>query len=319
MSDKRKILLLDALHPVFQQRAEAIGFQCEDGASLNKQQTLAKIGNYEGIAVRSKFCIDQEIIDQAKKLRFIARAGAGMDNIDETYAKQCGIVCMNASEGNRDAVAEHAIGMLLSLMNHHNQADQQVRQGRWDREGNRGVELRGRKVAIIGYGNTGQAFVRKIKGFDVEILAYDKYKTDFSDQFVQEVSMEQVVKQADVLSLHIPLTRETRQLIDKEYLFHFKKPIFFINTARGEIVNTQALLDAIENGKILGAGLDVLEVEGFPALSEAPWYAELVSNRRVLLSPHIAGWTMESYRKISEVLADKLERFSSETSTDTRA
>ena len=187
------------------------------------------------------------------------------------------------------------------------EADQQVRQGIWDREANRAWELKGRTFGIIGYGYMGQALAQKLQGFGLDVIAYDKYKTGFSDAYAREVSMEEIVKFSDVLSLHIPLTRETRQLVNDEYLFHFRKPIFFLNTSRGEIVNTSAVLKAIADGKILGAGLDVLEVEKFPALAEQNWYAELAKNDKVVLSPHVAGWTFESYRKISEVLAEKLK------------
>lgn len=308
MNYKKKILIVDDLHPAFKKSAEALGYVCVDGVLLGKEQVMAIIVDYEGLVIRTKFHVDKSLIDAATKLKFIARAGAGMDNIDEAYAQSRGIICINAPEGNRDAVAEHAIGMLLTMMNHLFKADVEVRNRIWDREGNRGWELRGKKVALIGYGNTGQSLARKLVGFDVEVMAYDKYKTGFSSAYVQEVSMEQVVKYADILSLHIPLTRETRGLVDDEYLSHFKKPIFLLNTARGEIVNTQSVLNAIRKEKILGAGLDVLETEGFPALSRTSWYEELVKNERVLLSPHVAGWTFESYCKISEVLADKLEK-----------
>jgi D-3-phosphoglycerate dehydrogenase len=214
---------------------------------------------------------------------------------------------MNAPEGNRDAVAEHAIAMLLALMVNLRKGDQEIRNGVWDREGNRGWELKGKTVALIGYGNTGRAMARKLSGFDVDVIAYDKYLTGYSDAYVREMSMEQIVKLADVLSFHIPLTRETRQMVDEEYLFHFKKPVFLINTARGEILNTAILLNGIRSGKILGAGLDVLETEKFPALSQQPWFNELQANEQVILSPHVAGWTFDSYRKISEVLAEKLK------------
>ncbi|WP_207422306.1 NAD(P)-dependent oxidoreductase [Desertivirga brevis] len=304
---QKRILIADFLHPVFKVEAEKLGYKVDDFPHYSKEQTLAEIANYHGIAVRTKFRIDKELIDAASGLEFIARAGAGLDNIDEAYAAAKGIKLLNAPEGNRDAVAEHAIGMLLSLMNNLRKSDFEVRNGIWDREGNRGVELNGRTVAIIGYGFMGQRFARKLKSFDVNVIAYDKYKTGFSDEYVTEVSMEQVVKQADVLSLHIPLTRETRQMVDEEYFFHFKKPIFFLNTARGEIVNTRSVLTAIQQGKILGAGLDVLEVEKFPGIADQSWFADLVANDKVILSPHVAGWSVESYRKISEVLANKLK------------
>ncbi len=304
---KKQILIVDDLHPVFKQEAEALGYAVTDEPLFTREQTLAAIKDYEGLAVRTKFQVDREMIDAAPRLKFIARAGAGMDNVDEAYAKEKGITCINAPEGNADAVAEHTIGMLLSLMNHLRQADQQVRQGIWDREANRAWELKGRTFGIIGYGYMGQALAQKLQGFGLDVIAYDKYKTGFSDTYAREVSMEEIVKFSDVLSLHIPLTRETRQLVNHEYLFHFRKPIFLLNTSRGEIVQTEAILKAIEEGKILGAGLDVLEVEKFPALSEQSWYPSLKVNNKVLLSPHVAGWTFESYRKISEVLAAKLK------------
>ncbi len=304
---KKQILIVDDLHPVFKQEAEVLGYAVTDEPLFTREQTLAAIKDYEGLAVRTKFQVDREMMDAAPNLKFIARAGAGMDNVDEAYAKEKGIICINAPEGNADAVAEHSIAMLLSLMNNLRQADQQVRQGIWDREANRAWELKGRTFGIIGYGYMGQALAQKLQGFGLDVIAYDKYKTGFSDAYAREVSMEEIVKFSDVLSLHIPLTRETRQLVNDEYLFHFRKPIFFLNTSRGEIVQTEAILKAIEQGKILGAGLDVLEIEKFPALSEQSWYPSLIENNKLLLSPHVAGWTFESYRKISEVLAAKLK------------
>ena len=303
---KGKILIVDDLHPVFKERATALGFEVDDLPNITRQETLDAIGNYTGIALRTKFSIDAELFDAAPNLKFVARAGAGLDNIDEAYAAARNISLINAPEGNCDAVGEHAIGMLLSLANNFRQADMQVRTGIWDREGNRGWELKGKTVGIIGYGFMGSSFARKLSGFGVKVIAYDKYKTGFSDAYATEVSMEEIVKHSDVLSLHIPLTAETRQMVDDEYFFHFKKPIFFISTARGEVTNTKAVLNAIQSGKIMAAGLDVLEVEKFPKLAEQAWYQELVNSGKVLLTPHVAGWTFESYRKISEVLADKL-------------
>ncbi|MBB5624161.1 D-3-phosphoglycerate dehydrogenase [Pedobacter cryoconitis] len=303
-----KILIVDDLHPVFKSRAEQLGYEVDDRPLITRAETLAVISGYDGIAVRTKFKIDRELMEAAPGLKFVARAGAGLDNIDEAYAKERNIKLLNAPEGNRDAVGEHAMGMLLSLINTHRKADIEIRNGIWDREGNRGWELKGKTVGIIGYGFMGSSMARKLSGFEVKVLAYDKYKTGFSDAYAQECSMEEIVKHSDVLSLHIPLTSETRQMVDEEYLYHFKKNIFFINTARGEIVNTKAVLAAIKSGKILGAGLDVLEVEKFPALAEQEWFAELKESEKVILTPHVGGWTFDSYRKISEVLADKLEQ-----------
>jgi D-3-phosphoglycerate dehydrogenase / 2-oxoglutarate reductase len=302
-----KILIVDDLHPIFKEQAADMGYYCDDRPDISREQALTLIAEYEGLAIRTKFLVDREVIDAGTRLKFIARAGAGMDNVDEEYARSKGIACINAPEGNRDAVAEHAIGMLLSLMVNLRKGDTEIRNGIWDREGNRGWELRGKTVALIGYGNTGRAMARKLSGFDVDVIAFDKYKTGYSDAYVKEMSMEQVVKNADVISFHIPLTRETRQLVDEEYLYHFKKPVFLINTSRGEIANTEAILKGIASGRILGAGLDVLESEKFPALSEKPWFNELIRSDRVILSPHVAGWTFDSYRKISGVLAEKLK------------
>jgi len=303
----KKILIVDDLHPVFKQRATELGYIVDDEPQITRQQTLERIKDYVGIAVRTKFRIDAEVFAAAPNLKFVARAGAGLDNIDDKIAFERNIRLMNAPEGNCDAVGEHATGLLLSLMNNFRKADQEIRNGIWDREGNRGYELKGKKVGIIGYGFMGQSFAKKLAGFEVDVMAYDKYKTGFSDAFAREVSMEEIVKHSDVLSLHIPLTAETKLMVDDEYFFHFKKPIFFINTARGEIVHVQAVLNAINSGKILGAGLDVLQTEKFPALAEQAWYDELKTNDKVILTPHVGGWTFDSYRKISEVLADKLK------------
>lgn len=303
----KRLLIVDDLHPLFKQEAEALGYVVSDEPLFTREQTLATIKEYEGLAIRTKFQVDREILDAAPSLKWIARAGAGMDNIDEAYAKAKGIQCINAPEGNADAVGEHALGMLLALLNKFRQADMQIRTGVWDREANRGWELKGRTVGIIGYGHMGQSFAQKLQGFGVQILAYDKYKTGFSDAFAKEVSMEEIVKHSDVLSLHVPLTRETKHLVNQEYLYHFRKPIFLLNTARGEVLDTAALIKALKEGKVLGAGLDVLETEKFPALGEEGWYPELLAQSNVLLSPHVAGWTQESYRKLSEVLAEKLK------------
>ena len=303
---KKNILIVDDIHPVFIEQAEAMGYQCDYRPTIKPDEAYAIIGGYEGIVIRSKFLFDRKVLDLAASLRFICRAGAGMDNIDEIYARQKGIRLINAPEGNMDAVGEHAIGLLLNLMNNINASDAEIRAGSWKREANRGYELKGKTVGIIGYGFMGKSFARKLSGFGVNVVAYDKYKTGFSDQYAREVSMEEIVKHSDVLSLHIPLTSETNGMVNDEYLFHFKKPIFFINTARGKVAKIQAVLNAIKQGKILGAGLDVLEVEKFPALAEQTWFNELRQSGKVMLTPHVAGWTFESYRKISEVMAEKL-------------
>jgi D-3-phosphoglycerate dehydrogenase len=303
---KNNILIVDDIHPIFIERAETAGYHCDYRPNIKPDEALQIIGNYQGLVMRSKFKLSRQYLDAGKNLRFVCRAGAGMDNIDEAYAAEKGIKLINAPEGNMDAVGEHAVGLLLALMNNLNIADARIRAGSWQREANRGHELKGKTVGIIGYGFMGRSFARKLSGFEVNVIAYDKYKTGFSDKYAREVSMEEIVKHSDVLSLHIPLTAETTGLVNEEYLFHFKKPIFLINTARGKAVQTRAVLNAIKQGKILGAGLDVLEVEKFPSLAEQEWFEELRQSGEVILSPHVAGWTFESYRKISEVMADKL-------------
>lgn len=305
----RKILIVDDLHSVFKETAEKAGFSVDDFPQFTREETLAVIADYEVLAIRTKFKVDKTIMDAAPKLRLIARAGAGMDNIDEEYASRKSITCINAPEGNCDAVGEHALGMLLSLTNNLRKGDWEIRNGIWDREGNRGFELKGKTIGIIGYGFMGRSFARKLKGFEVNILAYDKYKSGFSDESVKEAEMKEISAQSDVLSLHIPLTAETRQLVNAEFLASFQKPIFFLNTARGEIVNTQAVLTAAKNGKIRSAGMDVLEVEKFPGLTAQPWFSELIQSGKVLLTPHVAGWSFESYKRISEVLADKFTKW----------
>ena len=305
---KNNILIVDDIHPIFIEQAEAMGYHSDYQPTIKPAEALQIIGNYQGLVIRSKFLLNREYLDAATNLQFICRAGAGMDNIDEAYAAEKNITLINAPEGNMDALGEHAVGLLLALMNNFVIADAEIRAGSWKREANRGYELKGKTVGIIGYGFMGRSFAKKLSGFEVNVIAYDKYKTGFSDEFVREVSMEEIVKHSDVLSLHIPLTGETNGLVNDEYLFHFKKPIFFINTSRGKTASVQAVLNAIKEGKILGAGLDVLEVEKFPALAEQSWFNELRSSGKVILTPHVAGWTFDSYRKISEVMAAKLKK-----------
>jgi len=306
MNKNNTLLIVDDIHPVFIEQAEAMGYTCDYRPTIKLDEAIQIIASYAGLVIRSKFNVDKKVFDAATSLRFVCRAGAGMDNIDEGYAKEKNVVLINASEGNMDAVGEHAVGLLLALMNNFNTADAEIRAGKWDREGNRGFELKGKTVGIIGYGFMGKSFAKKLSGFDVEVIAYDKYKTGFSDRYAREVSMEEIVKHSDVLSLHVPLTSETKGLVNDEYLFHFKKPIFFINTSRGSVAKVQAVLNGLKSGKIRGAGLDVLETEKFPALSEQAWFDELKQSGKVILTPHVAGWTFDSYRRISEVMASKL-------------
>lgn len=303
------ILIVDDIHHILLKKLDQVGIVYDYQPSFSRANAEQVIQHYTGLVIRSKFQVDASFLDLAANLQFIARPGAGMDNIDEEYATSKGIHLFPANDGNKDAVGEHMIGMLLALMNNLNRGHREVCTGQWCREENRGYELKGRTVALIGYGHNGQAMAKKLSGFDVNVIAYDKYKTGFSDAYAKEVSMEEVVRQADVLSFHTPLTRETRGMVDDEYLFHFRKPIFFLMGARGAITNISSVLKYLDAGKILGAAFDVLPIEKFPALSETDWYADLISRDNVLLSPHVAGWTFDSYYKLSDIIADKIIGF----------
>ena len=302
-----KILFIDTVHTNFKQELEKQNHICDTAYNKSKAEVEKIIGDYEGIIIRSRIAIDASFIDKATKLKFIARAGSGLENIDVNYLQSKNIKCYNAAEGNRQAVAEHTLGMLLSLLNNLNKAEQEVRNGIWEREGNRGLELSGKTVAIIGYGNNGSAFAEVLQGFDVKILAYDKYLNDY----LHKSSMERIYKEADVVSLHIPLTEETTYLVDDTFINNFTKEVYLINTARGECVNTKHLVEALENGKIQGACLDVLEYEktSFENLSKEVLTTEmqyLMNTQNTILSPHVAGWTVESNVKITKVLLKKI-------------
>lgn len=304
----KRILIADDVHPILFGYLDSLGFAYEYLPQIRRPELLACIGTYEGLVIRSKTRVDAEFLAAATRLEFIARAGAGLDLIDEEIARQRGIRVFAANEGNRDAVAEHVLGMLLSLFNHLHQADAQVRQRRWLREENRGIELGGRTVGLIGYGNNGSALAQKLSSFNVRVLAYDKYRTGFSADHVREATMDQVFAEADVLSLHIPLTDETNRLVDGTFLARFAKPIFLLNASRGEIVVLADLLAALEAGQVRGAGLDVLENEKLDRLTpeQNAVFEALAQRPDVLFSPHVAGWTVESYERISRVLGEKI-------------
>lgn len=307
-----KILFIDEAHPFLKEGLEHLGFICDYFPGKEKKDFEQIIHNYIGVIIRSKIKIDSGFIDKATNLKFIARVGAGMENIEFDYAALKGIQCLNAPEGNRDAVGEHAVGMLLSLLNKLNIADSEVRMGVWNRAENRGTELNGKTIGIIGYGNTGGAFARKLKGFGVKILAYDKYKFDFSDEFVIESTMHDLFSQSDILSLHVPLTAETTYLCDKRFIEKFDKNIIVINTSRGKVVNTADLVACLESGKVQGACLDVLEFEktSFEKLdseSFPPDLKKLFQLKNVILTPHIAGWTHESELKMATTILEKIK------------
>ena len=304
------ILHLDTNHPLLIEQLNVLGHSNDIDYTSSKADVIQKINRYDGIVIRSRFSIDREFIDAASSLKFIARVGAGLENIDVDYAVSKGIALIAAPEGNRNAVGEHSLGMLLSLLNKLNKADAEVRNGHWFREANRGVELDGKTVGLIGYGNTGKAFAKKLRGFDVEVLCYD-IKEKLGDENAKQVSLQTLQEQSDVLSLHTPQTPLTSGMVNTDFINAFKKPFWLINTARGKSVVTRDLVAAIESGKILGAGLDVLEYEksSFEQLfsSELPEPMQyLISSDKVLLSPHVAGWTVESHIKLAQTIVDKI-------------
>jgi D-3-phosphoglycerate dehydrogenase len=309
-TNQLKILHLDSNHPLLIKQLEDLGFENHSDFTSSKVQIETKIAAYQGIVIRSRFKIDKEFLDKATNLQFIARVGAGLESIDCAYAIAKGIHLIAAPEGNSNAVGEHALGMLLSLMNKLNQADQSVKSGNWIRDGHRGYELEGKTVGIIGYGNMGKAFAKKLRGFDVEVLCYD-ILPNVGDQNAKQVSLSEVQQKADVLSLHTPWTPETDKMVNHDFIAAFAKPFWFINTARGNSVVTADLVNALQSGKILGAGLDVLEYEklSFENLfeNEKPAaFTYLLEAENVLLSPHIAGWTFESHQKLAQVIVDKI-------------
>lgn len=301
-----KLLIVDDIHPVFIEAVEKAGFSVDYKPTITFDEVLGCIAEYEGLVLRSKFLVKPDLIDAGKKLKIIARAGAGVDNIDVEYAESKGIKLISAPEGNCDAVAEHMLGMLLSLFNNLRISDMEIRNGAWKREENRGFELGGKTIGLIGYGNNGRAMARKLSGFGVKVLAYDKYRIDYGDSFAEESCMNKIFEEADVLSLHVPLTAETQGLVSSEFLASFKKSIYFINGSRGETVAINDIVNALHEKKIIAAAFDVLPVEKFPALASTDWFDELKSFPNVQLSPHIAGWTVESYYKIAKILAEKV-------------
>ncbi len=310
MSSAVKILIIDTCHDILPEKLRQAGFLTDIQTTITQEDLYQKIGDFHGLIMRSKYPADKTLLGYAKNLQFIGRIGAGMDNIDLEECNKRNIICLNSPEGNRNAVAEHAMGMLLSMTNNLLKADQQVRQGLWLREENRGMEIAGKTMGIIGFGNMGSAFARKLQSFDVRLLAYDKYKTGFGTEYVQEATMDQLFEECDMVSLHIPLTSETQYLANNLFFNRFKKNILFINTSRGKVVHTSDLVSAIKSGKVSGAALDVLEYEGtsFESLdiTENPDLEYLLKSDKSILSPHIAGWTIESKRKLSEVLAQKI-------------
>ena len=306
-----KVLFIDSTHPRLMEMLVEAGFDCTYAPEKNKEELLEIFPEFDGFIIRSKFKLNKAELDQATNLKFIGRVGAGLENIDVDYAESKGIRCFNAPEGNRDAVGEHAVGMLLTLFNNLCRCNWEVRNGMWRREENRGIEIKGKTIGIIGYGNMGAAFAQRLKGFDCNVIAYDKYKFDYSDVFCEEKQMEDLFEQCDILSLHVPQTEETMFMVNDEFLRKFKKPIYLINTARGKVVRIADLVKNLDSNQVLGACLDVLEFEktSFEDLhaSELPAeFKSLIESEKVLLSPHVGGWTHESNIKLSEVTAQKI-------------
>lgn len=306
-----KVLHLDTNHPLLLEQLAALGFTNHEDYASSKTDIESKIHLYDGIVIRSRFSIDARFLDKATQLKFIARVGAGLENIDVSYAKKKGIYLAAAPEGNRNAVAEHTLGMLLSLFNKLNKADREVRHGKWDREGNRGIELDGKTIGIVGYGTMGKAFAKKLQGFEVDIICFD-ILGGVGDAYARQVGIIEFQQRAEVLSLHIPQTTLTIGMMNSNFINGFKNPFWLLNTSRGKCVVTEDLVTALKSGKILGAGLDVLEYEKssfedmFSEDSLPAAFQYLIEAENVILTPHVAGWTVESKEKLAKTLVDKI-------------
>lgn len=305
---KAKVLITDSVHKVMIENFEANHFEVDYQPSISVSEVFKLINQYTMLVINSKIILDKAMIDKATNLKVVGRLGSGKEVIDLDYAKEKKILFHNSPEGNRDAVAEHAMGMLLSLMHLINQASAELREGKWLREKNRGTELKDKTVAILGYGNTGMEMAKRLKGFGVRVLAYDKYKVDFSDEFVIESSMQEIFESADIVSLHLPLTNETEYLVNKDWIKKFKKPFYLINTARGKMIRTSDIVEALQKGSIIAAAFDVLENENIASFTsdETMMFETLVAMNNVILTPHVAGWTFESKYKLASYLSEKM-------------
>ncbi len=303
-----KILLLDHNHPLITEQLTAKGFVLEEDFTSSYDEVFMKINHYDGIIIRSRIPMDRNFLQNAKNLKFIARVGAGMENIDQQAAKELGVLLINSPEGNRDSVAEHVVGMLLVLMNRLYIASEEVKKGIWNREENRGDELTGKTFGIIGYGNMGKATAKRLSGFGVKVIFHD-ILSDLQDEFATQVSLEELQAQTDVLSLHIPLDASTKYMVNEDFISKMKKDFYLINTARGKNVETSAVVKAIKNGKIKGAALDVLEYEksSFEHLETQNDDLDfLLTSDKAMVTPHIAGWTIQSKEKLAQYIVDKI-------------
>lgn len=304
----KSALIIDSMHESILEMLKDDGIQVNYHPDAQRNDLPGLLSGNQILVVRSKTQIDSEVMDWGTELEIIARSGSGVDNIDDTEAHRRNIKVLNAPEGNRAAVGDHTLGLILNLINNITSADKEVRNGKWDREGNRGYELSYMTVGIIGYGNTGSEVGKRLSAFGCKVLAYDKYKIGYYDGFCKESNMEELFQESDILTLHIPLTDETENMVDNDFIQSFRKNIFLINAARGPIVKMKTIVDNLNSGKLLGAGLDVLENEKINQLSDEQqiYFNELCKSQKVIFTPHVGGWTFESYEKLSTVLAEKI-------------
>lgn len=307
----KRVLVTDKTHPILCEKLQTAGYHCDVQADLSYNELLEVINNYDALVVRSKVEIDRNFLDNTHTLKCIGRVGAGMETIDVEYAEQKGIRCLNSPEGNRDAVGEHALGMLLALFNNMVRANNEIRTGLWKREANRGLEIKGKTIGVIGFGNMGSSFAKRLRGFECNIISYDKYKKNYAPEYVEEVELDELFERADVVSFHVPLTAETHYMADADFFNSFSKPIYLINTARGAVVKTVDLVSGMQSGKVLGVALDVIEYEnmskdGLDLETLSADFKYLLQADNAVLTPHIGGWTVESKYKLADVLADKI-------------
>lgn len=306
-----RALITDDVHPLLIEELKGMGYEVDFRPDITAEETTSIIAPYSGLIINSKIFCGEELLAKAPNLKWVGRLGSGMEVIDTKACEEHGVRYFNSPEGNRNAVAEHGLGLLLNILNNISVSYNEVRQSQWIREPNRGTELSGKTVGIIAFGNTGEAFSKVLGGFNVNILAYDKYKKGFGSDRVKEATMKEIFANADIVSLHLPLTPETQYLADSKFFESFAKPIYLINTSRGKVVDTASLLHAVNNGQVKAAALDVLENEKIAQLSSAErkWFDALIAEKRILLTPHIAGWTHESKRKIAEVVISRVKAF----------
>lgn len=312
MISPRKVLIVDDMHESIIPLLKEAGFEPNYHPEITRDEILKRIKEYFGLVIRSKTPVDAPLLEKAPNIRFVARAGAGMDKVDISYLESKAIVAINAPEGNRDALGEHTLGMLLGILHRINHAHHQISNGIWDREGNRGIELRKKVVGIYGVGNMGMAFARKLAGLDCRVVGYDKFNHHYSAQCggcIEELSLEDFMSQVEILSIHVPLTDETRYLFDEQYLGKFPNLKIILNTARGKVLRTSSVINMLKSGTLFGVGLDVLENEKLHTYTEyeKKQLEELMSFPNVLVTPHVGGWTFESYERINKVICKKLK------------